>query len=39
MQGIDWVALPTVAEMYGFDDIEIFVAQLVALRDHLNAKD
>lgn len=30
---IDWTALPVVAEMLGVDDIEPFVARLVAIRD------
>jgi hypothetical protein len=34
MRGLDWVALPTVAEIIGLTDIELLVAQLCALRDH-----
>jgi len=34
MRGLDWVALPTVAEIIGLADIELLVAQLCALRDH-----
>ena len=33
MGGIDWVALPVIAEMLGIDDIETLVLQLVAIRD------
>ena len=33
MGGIDWAALPVVAEMLGITDIEPFVVSLVALRD------
>ena len=33
MGGIDWAALPVVAEMPGIDDIETLVLQLVAIRD------
>lgn len=33
MGGIDWAALPVVAEMLGIDDIETLVLQLVAIRD------
>ena len=33
MGGIDWAALPVIAEMLGIDDIETFVLQLVAIRD------
>ncbi|MGL6245648.1 hypothetical protein [Pseudomonas sp.] len=35
MGGLDWAALPTVADLLGITDIEIFVAQLAAIRDHL----
>jgi len=34
MGGIDWAALPIVAEMLGFDNIEVLITQLVALRDN-----
>lgn len=30
---IDWAALPIVAELFGIDDLESFIAQLVAIRD------
>lgn len=33
MAGIDWAALPVIAEMLGIDDIETLVLQLVAIRD------
>lgn len=33
MGGIDWAALPVVAEMLGIDDIETLVLRLVAIRD------
>lgn len=33
MGGLDWQALPVVAEMFGVDDIESFLARLVAIRD------
>lgn len=33
MRGLDWAALPLVVEMLGVDDVENFVARLVALRD------
>lgn len=33
MGGLDWSALPVVAEMIGQHDIETLVAQLVAIRD------
>lgn len=31
---LDWSGLPTVAEILGYDDIELLVAQLIAIRDH-----
>jgi hypothetical protein len=33
MGGIDWAALPVIAEMLGIGDIETLVLQLVAIRD------
>ena len=33
MGGIDWLALDTVAEIIGFKDIELLIAQLGAIRD------
>jgi len=33
MGGLDWAALPTVADLFGVHDIETFVALLVAIRD------
>lgn len=33
MGGLDWAALPLVAEILGYDDIEKLIAQLVCLRD------
>ena len=38
MGGIDWSALPVVAEILGIDDIETFVVQLVAIRDSMKEK-
>lgn len=34
---IDWAALPVVAEMFGIDNIEAFLARLLAVRDHVRA--
>lgn len=31
--GLDWAGLPIVAELLGYDDIELLVAQLMAIRD------
>lgn len=31
---LDWAALPVVADLLGYEDIEILIAQLVAIRDH-----
>jgi hypothetical protein len=33
MGGLDWAALPFVAEMLGVRDPEILIAQLVTIRD------
>lgn len=33
MGGIDWAALPVIAELYGITDIDILIHQLVAIRD------
>jgi len=34
---IDWQALPVIAELIGFDDIERLVDGLLTIRDALNA--
>lgn len=34
MGGIDWAALPIIAEMIGFTDIELLIEQLVAIRTY-----
>lgn len=36
MGGIDWAALPVVAEMLGVNDIEALIADLVAIRGFQN---
>lgn len=33
MGGLDWTALPVVADLLGVDDIEAWIVQLAALRD------
>lgn len=33
MGGLDWQALPIVAEIHGITDIESFIVQLVTIRD------
>jgi hypothetical protein len=33
MGGLDWAALPVIAEMLGYSDIETLIVQLVAIRD------
>lgn len=38
MDGIDWNALPVVAEMLGVRDVEMLIARLVAIRGHANKK-
>lgn len=34
MGGLDWQALPIVADMLGIKDLEAFIACLAAIRDH-----
>lgn len=36
---IQWSALDTIAEMLGIDDVEQFIAELVALRTYQNEKE
>lgn len=38
MGGIDWTGLSVVAEMLGIDDVDVLVAQLVAIREHQREK-
>lgn len=33
---IDWAALEYVAERFGVEDVDLFVTQLIAIRDHLD---
>jgi hypothetical protein len=39
MGGLDWGALPVVAEMLGVVELEPLIVQLVAIRDRQNRKD
>lgn len=39
MGGIDWSALPLVAEMLGIDDVETLIVQLIAIRDFQGAEN
>lgn len=34
MGGLDWAALPIVAEMLGIEDVETLIMQLTIIRDH-----
>lgn len=34
MRGLDWAALPIVAEVLGVTDVEMLIAQMVVLRDN-----
>lgn len=36
MGGLDWAALPVVAEVFGIDDIEGLITDLAAIRDFQN---
>ena len=33
--GIDWAALPVLVEIYGVDDIEVLLAELLSIRSHV----
>lgn len=33
MGGLDWAAVPTVADLLGIHDVEMLIMQLVAIRD------
>jgi hypothetical protein len=39
MGGLDWTALPMVADLFGITDLESFIAQLAAIRDHLREEN
>lgn len=32
---IDWAALPIVVEIYGIEDVPLFISKLEAIREHL----
>jgi hypothetical protein len=36
MGGIDWAALPVVAEMLGIEDVETLILQLIEIREFNN---
>lgn len=38
MGGLDFTALPVISEMLGITDIDLFIIQLVAIRDHMKAQ-
>jgi hypothetical protein len=39
MGGLNWAALPVVAEMLGVDDVDRLVRDLVTMRNHFKAED
>jgi hypothetical protein len=39
MGGIDWTAVPVVAELMGIKDIEALIADLATIRDWQKSKD
>jgi hypothetical protein len=39
MGGIDWTAIPYVVERFGIDDVDAFVSQLIAIREHLGNRE
>ena len=36
---IDWAALPIIVELYGVCDVDLFIAQLDAIREHKRMAD
>ena len=36
MGGLDWAALPVVAEVLGVQDIELLLIELIAIREYQN---
>lgn len=34
--GMDWAGIPLVAEILGYDDMELLITQLAHIRSHLN---
>lgn len=34
MNGLDWAAFPIMVERFGVTDVDVFMAQLVAIREH-----
>jgi hypothetical protein len=36
MGGIDWDAMPVMVEMFGIDDVETFILNLVTIREFNN---
>jgi hypothetical protein len=37
--GLDWAGLPVAAEMFGVDDVDSLVRDLVTIRDYQRPKD
>ena len=38
MKGIEWAALPYITEMLGVDDVDIFITQLLEIRNFEDEK-
>lgn len=36
---IDWAGLPLIADLLGFDDLEVLIVQLTCLRDQMRQDD
>lgn len=36
--GMEWAGLETVADLLGYDDIELLIYQLTVIRDHQRAE-
>jgi len=35
---LDWQALPFLVELYGVPDVEVFISELVAIREYVTEK-
>lgn len=35
---LDWNAIPVLCEMYGVEDADVLIVQLLAIRDHVRRK-
>ena len=38
-RGIDWQALPLLVEVHGVSDVGILIAEMIAIREFMGARD